>query len=92
MKLNPLNDRVIIKPETKPEGLIVIPDEAKDKPTVGEVIAAGPGITEKNGNFRATTVKPGDRVLYGKYHGFEVDVDGQKLFTIKESEIIGIIG
>ncbi|OHB58530.1 MAG: co-chaperone GroES [Planctomycetes bacterium GWF2_50_10] len=94
MKLRPLDDRVIVKPseaETKTAGGIVIPDSAKEKPLSGKVIAAGEGKTLDNGKRAAMTVKKNDEVIYGKYAGSEVEVDGTKYVILRESDILGII-
>ncbi len=94
MKLRPLHDRVIIKrleAETKSAGGIVIPDSATEKPIKGEVIAVGAGKILENGNVRALAVKAGDKVLFGKYSGTEVKVDGEELLVIREDEILAVI-
>lgn len=95
MKLQPLHDRVIIKrleSETKSAGGIVIPDTAKEKPMKGEVIAVGKGRTLDNGQLVAPTVKPGDKVLIGKYAGSEFKIDDVEYVAVKEDEIIAIVG
>ncbi|MBU6420758.1 MAG: co-chaperone GroES [Gammaproteobacteria bacterium] len=95
MKLQPLHDRVIIKrleSETKSAGGIVIPDTAKEKPMKGEVIAVGKGRTLDNGQLLAPTVKPGDKVLIGKYAGSEFKIDDVEYVAVKEDEIIAIVG
>ncbi len=91
VKLNPLADRVVVRPleekETK-KGGIIIPDTAKEKPQEGEVIAVGPGKFSENGERIAPEVKKGDKVLYGKYAGTEVTVDGNEYLIIKETDIL----
>lgn len=94
MKISPLHDRVIIRrleEERKSAGGIVIPDAAAEKPSRGEVIAVGKGKPLDNGDVRALGVKVGDKVLFGKYSGNEVKVDGQDLLVMREEDIIGII-
>lgn len=94
MKISPLHDRVIIRrieEERKSAGGIVIPDAAAEKPSRGEVMAVGRGKPLDNGDVRALAVKVGDKVLFGKYSGSEVKVDGQDLFVMREEDIIGII-
>ena len=94
MKISPLHDRVIIRrieEERKSAGGIVIPDAASEKPSRGEVMAVGRGKPLDNGDVRALAVKVGDKVLFGKYSGSEVKVDGQDLFVMREEDIIGII-
>lgn len=90
MNLTPLADRVIIKPapaETKTVGGIIIPDTAKEKPLKGEVLAVGQGTKDE-----AMILKAGDRVLYGKYAGTEVEFDGEKLLIMRQSDVLAIIG
>ena len=94
MKLRPLHDRVIIKrleAETKSAGGIVIPDSATEKPIKGEVVAVGAGKILENGNVRALAVKAGDKVLFGKYSGTEVKVDGEELLVMREEDLVAII-
>ncbi|MHB8424894.1 MAG: co-chaperone GroES [Gammaproteobacteria bacterium] len=94
MKLRPLHDRVIIKrldSETKSPGGIVIPDTAAEKPIKGEVKAVGNGKILENGEVRALDVKAGDKVLFGKYSGTEVKVDGEELLVMKEEDIMAVI-
>jgi chaperonin GroES len=94
MSFRPLHDRVLVRrveAEEKTAGGIIIPDSAKEKPAEGEVVAAGPG-TREEGAFVALDVKPGDRVLFGKWSGTEVKIDGEDLLIMKESDILGIIG
>jgi chaperonin GroES len=94
MKFRPLHDRVVVrrvKPEEKTAGGIIIPDTASEKPMEGEIIAAGPGARNEQGQIVALDVKPGDRVLFGKWSGTEVKIDGEELLIMKESDIMGII-
>jgi Co-chaperonin GroES (HSP10) len=91
----PLHDRVVVKrveSEEKTKGGIIIPDTAKEKPAEGEVIAVGPGARDENGKQIALDVKVGDRVLFGKWSGTEVKLDGVDLLIMKESDIMGVIG
>jgi len=95
MKLRPLHDRVLVKrvdSEEKTAGGIIIPDSAKEKPQEGEVVAVGTGTISENGTVRPLDVKAGDRVLFGKWSGTEVKIDGQELLIMKESDIMGILG
>jgi chaperonin GroES len=94
MKFRPLHDRVVVRrlnAEEKTAGGIIIPDTAKEKPMEGEVIAAGPGARNEQGALVALEVKAGDRVLFGKWSGTEVKLDGEELLIMKESDIMGII-
>jgi chaperonin GroES len=94
MKFRPLHDRVVVKridAEQKTTGGIIIPDTAKEKPQEGEVIAVGPGARNERGELVAIDIKPGDRVLFGKWSGTEVKIDGQELLIMKESDIMGVI-
>ncbi len=94
MKIKPLGDRVIIEamePEEKKQGGIIIPDTAKEKPQEGEVVAVGPGKVSEAGNKVAMEVKKGDKVLYGKYSGTDVTVDGNEYLIMRESDILAII-
>jgi chaperonin GroES len=94
MKMRPLQDRVLIRrvePESKSSGGIIIPDTAQDKPTEGEVVAVGPGVREEDGTLHALDVKAGDRVLFGKWSGSEIKLDGEDLMIMKESDILGVI-
>jgi chaperonin GroES len=94
-KFRPLHDRVVVKrieAETKTSGGIIIPDTAKEKPQEGEVIAVGPGARDENGKLVPLEVKAGDRILFGKWSGTEVKLDGQDLLIMKESDILGIVG
>ena len=93
MAIKPLHDRVVIKPldqETKTKGGI-IPDTAKEKPMEGKIIAAGPGARDANGKHQPLSVKVGDKVLYGKWSGTEVKVDGEDVVVMKESDLFGVI-
>jgi chaperonin GroES len=90
----PLHDRVVVKridAEEKSSGGIIIPDTAKEKPQQGEVVAVGPGGRDEAGNLIALEVKSGDRVLFGKWSGTEVKLDGEELLIMKESDIMGIL-
>ena len=94
MKFRPLHDRVVlrrIEGEEKTKGGIIIPDTAKEKPQEGEVIAVGPGARDENGKLIPLDLKAGDRVLFGKWSGTEVKIDGEELLIMKESDILGII-
>ena len=94
MKFRPLHDRVVVRrieAEEKTSGGIIIPDTAKEKPSQGEVIAVGPGGRDAAGKLIPIDVKGGDRVLFGKWSGTEVKIDGQELLIMKESDIMGII-
>jgi chaperonin GroES len=94
MKLRPLHDRVIVKrmeEEKISAGGIVIPDSATEKPIKGEILAVGAGKILENGNVRALAVKAGDKVMFGKYSGTEVKVDGQELLVMREEDLIAII-
>ena len=94
MALSPLADRVVIKAleaESKTAGGIIIPDNAKEKPQKGEVVAVGPGKTDEKGNVIKLEVKVGDKVLYGKYAGTEVNVDGKDLLIMRESDVLAKI-
>jgi chaperonin GroES len=94
MKFRPLHDRVVVRritAEEKTSGGIIIPDTAKEKPMEGEVIAAGPGARNEQGQLVALDVKTGDRILFGKWSGTEVKIDGEELLIMKESDIMGII-
>ena len=94
MKFRPLHDRVVVRrieEETKTAGGIIIPDTAKEKPMQGEVIAVGPGARDEAGRIVPPDVKKGDRVLFGKWSGTEVKIDGQDLLIMKESDILGVI-
>ncbi len=94
MKFRPLHDRVVVKrvaEEEKTKGGIIIPDTAKEKPMEGEVVAVGPGGRDDKGNMIAMELKAGDRVLFGKWSGTEVKIDGQELLIVKESDVMGVI-
>ena len=94
MKFRPLHDRVLVKrldAEEKTAGGIIIPDTAKEKPMQGEVVAVGSGTRGDDGKLVALDVKAGDRVLFGKWSGTEVKIDGQELLIMKESDIMGIV-
>ena len=94
MKVRPLHDRVVVKradAETKTAGGIIIPDSAQEKPAEGEIVAAGNGARGEDGTVHPLDVKAGDKVLFGKWSGTEVKVDGEELVIMKESDIMGII-
>ena len=94
MKFRPLHDRVVLKrieEEAKTAGGIIIPDTAKEKPQQGEVVAVGPGARNEKGDLVPLDVKAGDRVLFGKWSGTEVKLDGEELLIMKESDIMGVI-
>ena len=94
MKFRPLHDRVVVRridAEMKTAGGIIIPDTAQEKPQQGEVVAVGPGARNEKGEIVALDVKAGDRVLFGKWSGTEVKVDGEDLLIMKESDIMGVL-
>jgi chaperonin GroES len=94
MKFRPLHDRIVVRrieAEQKSAGGIIIPDTAKEKPQEGEVISVGPGARDEDGKYIQPDVKAGDRVLFGKWSGTEVKVDGEDLIIMKESDILGIV-
>ena len=94
MKFRPLHDRVVIRrieADEKTKGGIIIPDTAKEKPQEGEVIAVGPGGRDEAGKLIPIDIKAGDRVLFGKWSGTEVKIDGQDLLIMKESDILGVL-
>ena len=94
MNLKPLADRVVVKPleqEEEKRGGIIIPDTAKEKPEKGEVVSVGPGKLNDNGTRVALEVKKGDKVLFGKYAGTEVKVDGQEVMILREEDVMAII-
>ena len=94
MKFRPLHDRVVVRridAEEKTKGGIIIPDTAKEKPQEGEVIAVGPGARDETGQIQPLDVKVGDRILFGKWSGTEVRIDGEELLIMKESDIMGVI-
>ncbi len=93
-KIQPLGDRVIVQAspaEEKTKGGIILPDTAKEKPSQGTIIAVGPGATNDKGEKVALTVKAGDKVLYGKYSGTEINVDGEEYLIMRENDIFGIV-
>jgi chaperonin GroES len=95
MKFRPLHDRVLIKrldSESKTSGGIIIPDTAAEKPQQGEVIAVGPGSRDEAGKLVPIDLKKGDKVLFGKWSGTEVKIDGEELIIMKESDIMGVLG
>ena len=92
MKIRPLDDRVVVKPldaEEKTPGGIVLPDTAKEKPQTGEILAVGPGKLMDNGDRAAPAVRVGDHVIYGKYSGTEIKVDGEEVKILREGDILG---
>ena len=94
MNFRPLHDRVVVRrieSDQKTAGGIIIPDTAKEKPQEGEVIAVGPGARDDTGKINALDVKAGDRVLFGKWSGTEVKIDGEELLIMKESDIMGVV-
>jgi chaperonin GroES len=94
MKFRPLHDRVVVKrvdSETKTTGGIIIPDTAAEKPQQGEVVAVGPGARDETGKIAPIELKNGDKVLFGKWSGTEVKIDGQELLIMKESDVMGVL-
>jgi len=94
MKFRPLHDRVVIRrldEDERTAGGIIIPDTAKEKPSQGEVVAVGPGARDDHGKIMTPDVKVGDRVLFGKWSGTEVKIDGEDLLIVKESDVMGVI-
>lgn len=94
MKFRPLNDRVVVRrlqEDTKTAGGIIIPDTAQEKPQTGEVLAVGPGGRDEDGERIAMDVKVGDKILFGKWSGTEVKIDGHDLLIMKESDIMGVL-
>ncbi|HYB57954.1 MAG TPA: co-chaperone GroES [Alphaproteobacteria bacterium] len=94
MKFRPLHDRVAVRrleQEERSAGGIIIPDTAKEKPMEGEVVAVGPGARNEKGELVPLDVKPGDRILFGKWSGTEIKMDGEELLIMKESDVMGII-
>jgi chaperonin GroES len=94
MKFRPLHDRVVVKrldSETKTSGGIIIPDTAAEKPQQGEVVAVGPGARDDSGKLTPIDLKKGDKVLFGKWSGTEVKIDGQELLIMKESDVMGVL-
>ena len=95
MKVRPLQDRLVVKrlaEEEKTKGGIIIPDTVKEKPIEGEILAVGTGTRDEQGKVHALDVKVGDRVLFGKWSGTEVKIDGEDLMIMKESDIMGVVG
>ena len=95
MKFRPLHDRVVVRridAEEKTKGGIIIPETAQEKPMQGEIIAVGPGARDESGKIVALDVKKGDRILFGKWSGTEVKIDGTEYLIMKESDIMGIVG
>ena len=95
LKFRPLHDRVVVKridAEEKTKGGIIIPDTAKEKPQEGEVVAVGPGGRDESGKLIPIELKSGDRVLFGKWSGTEIKLDGEELLIMKESDIMGVLG
>jgi chaperonin GroES len=95
MAFKPLHDRVLVRrvqSDEKTKGGLIIPDSAKEKPAEGEVVAIGAGLRDDDGDRIALDVKPGDRILFGKWSGTEVTLDGEELLIMKEGDIMGIIG
>ena len=94
MKFRPLQDRVLVRrieEEEKTKGGIIIPDTAKEKPMEGEIVAAGPGARDETGKLVPLDVKQGDRILFGKWSGTEIKLDGEELIIMKESDIMGVL-
>jgi chaperonin GroES len=94
MNFRPLHDRVVIRrveEDERTRGRIIIPDTVKEKPQQGEVVAVGPGVRNDNGQVQPLDVRPGDRVLFGKWSGTEVMLDGEELLIMKESDILGVL-
>jgi chaperonin GroES len=94
VKFRPLHDRVVVRrlaAEEKTSGGIIIPDTAQEKPMEGEIVAAGPGARDEQGKIVALEVKAGDRVLFGKWSGTEVKLDGEELLIMKESDLMGVV-
>jgi chaperonin GroES len=94
MKFRPLHDRVVVRriqEDERTKGGIIIPDTAKEKPQQGEIVAVGPGAPDEKGNVQPLDVKPGDPVLFGKWSGTEVKIDGEELLIMKESDILGVL-
>ena len=94
MKFRPLHDRVLVRrieQDERTKGGIIIPDTAKEKPSEGEVVAVGPGARDESGKIQPLDVKAGDRILFGKWSGTEVKLDGEELLIMKESDIMGIV-
>jgi chaperonin GroES len=94
MAFRPLGDRVLVKrveEESKTKGGIIIPDTAKEKPQEGEVVAVGPGARDEDGDYIAMDLKAGDRILFGKWSGTEVKLEGEDLIIMKESDVLGVL-
>jgi chaperonin GroES len=94
MQFRPLHDRVVVRrieQEEKTKGGIIIPDTAKEKPQEGEILAVGPGVRDDQGRVHALDVKVGDRVLFGKWSGTEIKLDGTEFLVMKESDIVGVV-
>ena len=94
MKFRPLHDRVVVRrleSEEKTKGGIIIPDTAKEKPSEGEVVAVGPGARNEAGQIQALDVKAGDRILFGKWSGTEIKINGEDLLIMKETDVLGIV-
>jgi chaperonin GroES len=94
MQFRPLHDRVVVRrleSEERTKGGIIIPDTAKEKPQEGEIVAVGPGARDESGKVQPLDVKKGDRILFGKWSGTEVKIDGEELLIMKESDIMGIV-
>jgi len=94
MKFRPLHDRVIVRrieEDERTKGGIIIPDTAKEKPQQGEIVAVGPGAPDEKGKVQPLDVKPGNHVLFGKWSGTEVKIDGEELLIMKESDILGVL-
>jgi chaperonin GroES len=94
MKFRPLHDRVVVRrieENDRTKGGIIIPDTAKEKPQQGEIVAVGPGAPDEKGHIQPLDVKAGDRVLFGKWSGTEVKIDGEDLLIMKESDILGVL-
>jgi len=94
MKFRPLHDRVVlrrIEEDERTRGGIIIPDTAKEKPQEGEIVSVGPGAPDEKGHVQPLDVKPGDRVLFGKWSGTEVKIEGQDVLIMKESDILGVL-
>ncbi|WP_366655099.1 co-chaperone GroES [Fodinicurvata sp. EGI_FJ10296] len=94
MSFRPLHDRVLVRrieADAKTKGGIIIPDTAKEKPMEGEVVSVGPGVRDESGKIQALDVKSGDRILFGKWSGTEIKLDGEDLLIMKESDVLGII-
>jgi len=94
MKFRPLHDRIVVKridAEEKTAGGIIIPDTAKEKPQEGEVLAVGPGARDENGKVHSLDLKEGDRILFGKWSGSEIKLEGEDLLIMKESDVLGVL-